>query len=210
MTHSVTNDRHHDLRARAFDDLRRFEVVMEGHFDFGNGFHGRLYLNPHQLFQLPSTIWRVAQDLIDVMPSELSQSAQVIAGPATGGALLAHTMAGLLDGRRTITHPPYRFAPLGNADGRPTISDFYKKLVAGQRVLLADDVRNTGHTLKRCGELIKAAGGEVVATVVIIDRCEVEVSLGVPNISLIDYKAPPNYAAGSCPMCAAGRAITHF
>jgi hypothetical protein len=30
MTHSVTNDRHHDLRSRAFDDLRRFEVVMEG------------------------------------------------------------------------------------------------------------------------------------------------------------------------------------
>jgi orotate phosphoribosyltransferase len=210
MTNSVSNDRHHDLRARAFDDLRRFAVVMEGHFDYGNGFHGRLYLNPHQLFQLPSTIWRVAQDLIDVMPSELSQSVQVIAGPATGGALLAHTMAGLLDGRRTMTHPPYRFAPMGNAEGRPTLSDFYRRLVAGQRVLLADDVRNTGHTLKRCAELIKAAGGEVVATVVIIDRCEAEVLLGVPNISLIDYKAPPNYAAASCPMCAAGKPITHF
>ncbi|MGH9203609.1 MAG: hypothetical protein ACRD2A_20480, partial [Vicinamibacterales bacterium] len=111
------NDRHHDLRARAFDDLRRFEVVMEGHFDYGNGFHGRLYLNPHQLFQLPATVWRVAQDLIDVMPSEFSQDADVIAGPATGGALLAHTIAGLLDGRRTMSHPPYRFAPLGSVEG---------------------------------------------------------------------------------------------
>ena len=43
---------------------------MEGHFDYGNGFHGKLYLNPHQLFQFPSTIWRVAQDLIDVMPAD--------------------------------------------------------------------------------------------------------------------------------------------
>ena len=206
----MTHDRHHDLRVRAFDDLRRFEVVMEGHFDYGNGFHGRLYLNPHHLFQLPSTIWRVAQDLIDVMPSDFSQGAQVIAGPATGGALLAHTMAGLLDGRRTMSHPPYRFAPLGNAEGRPTLTDFYKKLVAGQRVLVADDVRNTGHTLKRCADLITAAGGEVIGTVVIIDRCEAEVAIGVPNVALIDYKAPPNYAAAACPMCAAGKSITHF
>ena len=55
-----------DIRTRALQDLRRFEVVMEGHFDYGNGYHGRLYLNPHQLFRYPSTIWRVAQDLIDV------------------------------------------------------------------------------------------------------------------------------------------------
>ena len=55
--------RHEDVRARALQDLRRFEVVMEGHFDYGNGFHGRVYLNPHQLFRLPSTIWRLAQDL---------------------------------------------------------------------------------------------------------------------------------------------------
>ena len=70
MTHSVGNARHDEVRSRAFEDLRRFEVVMDGHFDYGNGFHGKLYLNPHQLFQFPSTIWRVAQDLIDVMPAD--------------------------------------------------------------------------------------------------------------------------------------------
>ena len=96
-----------------------FEVVMEGHFDYGNGFHGKLYLNPHQLFQYPSTIWRVAQDLIDVMPRGLHrEGARSSPGPATGGALLAHTMAGLLDGRRPMTHPPYSFAPFGDAGRR--------------------------------------------------------------------------------------------
>src|SRR5687768_18239399 len=67
----VVNARHDQVRSRALEDMRRFEVVMQGHFDYGNGFHGRLYLNPHQLFQWPPTIWRVAQDLIDVMPAEL-------------------------------------------------------------------------------------------------------------------------------------------
>ena len=120
MTHTIAgNARHDEVRARAFDDLRRFEVVMEGHFDYGNGFHGRLYLNPHQLFQYPSTIWRVAQDLIDLMPADLVEQTQIVAGPATGGALLAHTMAGLLDGRRPMTHPAYSFAPFGDEEGMP-------------------------------------------------------------------------------------------
>ena len=46
-------------------------LMRDGHFDYGNGFHGRVYLNPHQLFRYPSTIWRLAQDLLDVLPAEL-------------------------------------------------------------------------------------------------------------------------------------------
>jgi orotate phosphoribosyltransferase len=80
----------------------------------------------------------------------------------------------------------------------------------GKRVLIVDDVRNTGTTLKRCADLVLAAGGSVVATMEIIDRCEVCVSLAVPNVTLVQYKSPPNYAAESCPMCAAGIPITAF
>ena len=100
-------DKRETLKQQALQDLQRSEVLMlDGHFDYGNGYHGRVYLNPHQLFQHPSTIWRFAQDLIDVMPSDLVQKTEVVAGPATGGALLAHTIAGLLDSRRSLTHPP--------------------------------------------------------------------------------------------------------
>ena len=57
-----------EIREKALKDLQQFQVLMlDGHFDFGNGYHGRLYLNPHQLFRYPSTIWRFAQDLIDVL-----------------------------------------------------------------------------------------------------------------------------------------------
>jgi orotate phosphoribosyltransferase len=210
MTQLLTNARHDHVRARALEDMRRFEVVMQGHFDYGNGFHGKLYFNPHQLFQWPSTIWRVAQDLIDVMPVEFIDSTEVVAGPATGGALLAHTVAGLLDGRRSMTHPPYSFAPFGDHHGHTVLSPFYAARMKGKRVLIVDDVRNTGTTLKHCADLVALAGGTVIGTMQIIDRCETTVSLDVPNVSLIDYKAPPNYPAGSCPMCAAGVSITSF
>lgn len=203
--------RRDDIRARALDDLRRFEVVMDGHFDYGNGFHGRLYLNPHQLLRQPSTIWRVAQDLIDVMPPGFSQDTDIVAGPATGGALLAHTLAGLLDGKRPLTHPPYSFAPFGMAaDGQPTLSAFYADLIRGRRVLLADDVRNTGQTLRACADLVAAAGGTVVGAVIIVDRMEATTELGAPAVALVDYRAPANHPAAACPLCKAGVPITAF
>ena len=200
-----------EMRRQALKKLQDFEVLMRnGHFDFGNGYHGRVYLNPHQLFRHPSTIWRLAQDLLDVIPSGLLNETEVVAGPVTGGALLAHTLAGLLDGRRALTFPPCIFAPFNySADGF-VLRSFYAGQMNGRRVLLADDVRNTGKTYQRCAELVREAGGTVIGTVQICDRLEALVDVGVPNYALVEYKAPDNFAAADCPMCAAGEPITTF
>ncbi len=205
-------DKRADIREKALKDLQQAEVLMlDGHFDYGNGYHGRVYLNPHQLFRHPSTIWRFAQDLIDLMPSDLIEQTQVVAGPATGGALLAHTIAGLLDSRRSLTHPPCSFAPF-NVDGARGLSlrTFYQREIGGKRVLLVDDIRNTGETFARCAALVKDAGGTVLATAQICDRCEATVDLGVPNVALVDYPAPENYKAADCPLCKTGTPITRF
>ena len=204
--------RHDEVRARALKELQRYQVLMiDGHFDYGNGYHGQVYLNPHQLFQQPSLIWRLAQDLIDLLPAALVQRTEVVAGPVTGGALLAHTMAGLLDGRRNLTHPPCQFAPLTiDHTGTLGLRRTYAGTVAGKRVLLADDVRNTGKTFQRCSELIQGAGGTVIGSVQIHDRREVVVELDVPNVALAEYKAPPNVLAVACPQCATGCPITTF
>lgn len=205
-------DRRGDIRTQALKDLQEFEVLMiDGHFDYGNGYHGRVYLNPHQLFRHPSTIWRFAQDLIDVLPSDLIQRTEVVAGPATGGALLAHTIAGLLDSRRSLTHPPCSFAPFTHdAGGALTLRPFYRISLTGKRVLLADDVRNTGETFARAAALARDAGATVLATVEIYDRMEAIKDLGVPNISLAEYKAPENYKVGECPLCKSGVPIARF
>jgi orotate phosphoribosyltransferase len=200
-----------DRRLQALAKLQEFEVLMrDGHFDYGNGFHGRLYLNAHQLFRHPSTIWRLAEDLLDVLPPDLLQQTDIVAGPATGGALLAHTLAGLLDGRRALTHPACRFAPFTSTEAGFVLRRFYAREMAGKRVLLADDVRNTGKTFQRCAELVREASGRVLATVEIYDRMEALVDLGVPNYALAEYRAPENYRAAECPMCAEGVPVTSF
>ena len=248
--------RRDEIRHQALRNLQEFEVLMlGGHFDYGNGYHGRVYLNPHQIFRQPSTIWRFAQDLLDVIPADLLAETEVVAGPVMGGALLAHTIAGLLDGRRNLTHPPCLFAPftvehartkrrgaeeppLASAPGGvhpldfargalsavegqgtpPMVSEeggfvlrrFYARMVAGRKVLIADDVRNTGKTYQRCAALVQAAGGTVIATVQIYDRLESVVDLGVPNCALAGYRTDENYRVTECPMCHAGQPITAF
>jgi len=201
-----------EIREKAIKDLQQYEVLMlNGHFDFGNGFHGTLYLNPHQLFRYPSTIWRFAQDLLDVLPASIVEATEVVTGPVTGGALLAHTIAGLLDSRRAITRPPTLFAPFTlDADCRHTFTRFYRNLVAGRKALVVDDVRNTGQTLVRCVELVRGAGGTVIATAEIYDRMESMVDTGVPNVALAEYRAPDNYPANACPLCKAGTPVTTF
>ena len=201
-----------EIRERALKELQQHQVLMlNGHFDFRNGYHGRVYLNPHQLFRYPSTIWRFAQDLLDVLPGTIIEATEVVAGPVTGGALLAHTIAGLLDSRRPMTQPPTLFAPFAlDANGTLTVSQFYRQQIAGRQVLLVDDVRNTGQTLVRCATVVREAGGTVLATAEICDRMEALVDAGVPNVALVEYKAPENYPAAECPMCAAGTPIDRF
>jgi orotate phosphoribosyltransferase len=204
-------DRRAENREKALKELQQLEVLMlDSHFDYGNGFHGRVYINPHALFRHPSTIWRFAQDLLDLLPGELMQATQVVVGPATGGALLAHTLAGLLDSRRSLTHAPSSFAPIHNDGSDFSLRPFYAREIKGKRVLLADDVRNTGQTLARCAALVTDAGGTVVATMQIYDRLESQTDLGVPNFALAEYKAPENFNAADCPLCEAKVPITRF
>jgi orotate phosphoribosyltransferase len=201
-----------EIREAAVKNLQEYRVLMvDGHFDFGNGYHGPVYLNPHQLFRYPSTIWRFAQDLLDVLPASLLDETEVVAGPATGGSLLAHTMAGLLDSRRPIGAAPTLFAPfMVDAYRGPGLSRFYRQQLAGKKILIVDDVRNTGQTLARCAAITRSAGGIVLATAEIYDRMESVTDASAPNFALAEYKAQDNYSADNCPLCKSGIPITTF
>jgi orotate phosphoribosyltransferase len=197
---------------QALATLQEYDVLMlDGHFDYGNGYHGRIYLNPHRIFRQPSLIWRLAQDLLDIIPDETLSATEVVVGPVMGGALLAHTMAGLVDARRSLNAPPTSFAPLtADTSGSLALRPVYRDVVRGRRVLLADDVRNTGKTFERSKAVLEDAGAVVLATAEIYDRLESIVEPGIPNFALSGYRAPDNHPATNCPLCQTGVPITSF
>ena len=146
-----------------------------------------------------------------MLPASVLDQTEVVAGPATGGALLAHTVAGLLDSRRDITRTPTMFAPfVVDAYRGPGLSRFYRQQIVGKNVLIVDDVRNTGQTLSRCATIARSAGGKVIATAELYDRMEATADAGAPNFALAEYKAPENYPADRCPLCKSGTPITTF
>ena len=103
-------------------------------------------------------------------------------------------------------------APFLSPDGSGglMLRPFYRAVVSAKRVLLADDVRNTGETFARAKAAIEAAGGQVIATAEICDRLEAVVDVGLPNFTLAEYPAPENFPAAECPLCKAGVSVTAF
>ncbi len=74
--------------------------------------------------------------------------------------------------------------------------------------MVEDDALLRG--MERCAALVREAGGEVVGSVQLYDRLEALVDLGVPNVALIEYAAPENFAAATCPLCRDGIPVTRF
>ncbi len=142
----------------------------------------------------------------------LVQQTEVVAGPATGGALLAHTIAGLLDSRRSLTHPPCSFAPFNyDPAGGFALRAFYRARAHRQARAARRRCAEHGRDVRALrGARARKRAGRVVATVEIYDRLEAIVDLRVPNIALAEYQAPENYKAADCPLCKAGAPITRF
>src|SRR5512145_3019334 len=85
--------------------------------------HARRTLRLRQ--RLPRPPLSQSSPAVSLSLDDLAPGAGPDRGPATGGALLAHTMAGLLDGRRALTHPPCSFAPFGMVNHVPVLKEFY-------------------------------------------------------------------------------------
>ena len=183
-----------EKRERAMRELQQSDVLMlDGHFDYGNGYHGRVYLNPHALFLHPSTIWRVAQDLLDLMPFDLLEQIDVVAGPATGGALLAHTIAGLLDGRRSLTPAavPVRALQLRPGARASTLRRFYATQPGRASACCSPTTCGTrGRRSSAVRRWCARPAARCSATAQIYDRQGAIVDLGVPNFALVEYLAP--------------------
>jgi orotate phosphoribosyltransferase len=146
--------------------FRQAGALREGHFELKSGRHGDRYLEKFQVLQFPAAVSELCGYLAARgRGADGELVVDVVAGPTTGGVILAFEVARQL-GIRGI------FAEEEKDPGGPIRRVFRRgfAIIPGQRVLLVDDILTTGGSLLAMLEPIESAGGEIVAAGVLVDR----------------------------------------
>ena len=123
------------------------------------------------------------------------QKIQVVAGPTTGGIILAFEVARQL-GVRGI------FAEKEGEKERAFRRGF--GIDPGERVLIVDDLLTTGGSIREVMAAVRKAKGEIIGIGVLVDRSEQKIEFGVPLFSCHRAVPPPTYPPENCPLCVAG------
>ena len=77
------------------------------------------------------------------------------------------------------------------------------ELVAGERVLVVEDVVTTGGSVREIVQLVRERHGTVVGVGAILDRSSGQANFDVPFRSLATLQVR-NYTSDTCPLCQQG------
>jgi len=194
------------VAARTEELFRRAGALREGHFLLKSGRHSDRYLEKFQVLQFPE----ITSELCGLLArhgrlADGSLAVDVVAGPTTGGVILAFETARQL-GVRSL------FAEEVRADGGAR-REFRRGFTMrpGERVLLVDDILTTGGSLAAMLPAVEAFGAEVVQASVLVDRSggtdAIESSSSgrrYPLAALWRLELPTFDPGAECPVCAAG------
>jgi len=171
---------------------RRTGALLSGHFLLSSGLHSDRYLQSALVLQQPDIATKLCAALADHFKD---QKIEVVIAPALGGVFVSHEMARALGVRSLFAE---------RVNGELTLRRGFA-INPGERVLVVEDVITTGKSTRETIEVVKKAGGSVVAAASLVDRSGGKAELGVPYRSLVTLDVPV-YAAETCPLCRTGSA----
>src|SRR5919199_5278631 len=142
----------------ALTAFQRSGALLKGHFVYTSGRHGADYLEKFRILEDPVATTALCRMIADRFRKD---DAQLVAGPTTGGVILAYEVARQL-GVNAV------YAERGPQSGRILRRGF--EIKPGQRVLIVDDVVTTGGSVNEMIDCITVAGGRIVGVAVLADR----------------------------------------
>jgi len=197
------------IAARTEALFRTSGALREGHFTLKSGRHSDAYVEKFQVLQDPAAtselcgFWAGAHRREDGTPD-----VDVVAGPTTGGVMLAFETGRQLGTRAIFAEE------VASQDGGSPRREFRRgfAITPGERVLLVDDILTTGGSLMAMIPAVEALGGEIVQCEVIVDRSGGLSAITSPvtgrvyPLRALWRLQLPTYEPGAatCPRCAAG------
>jgi orotate phosphoribosyltransferase len=178
------------MNEQVMDLFRASGGILEGHFKLTSGLHSPMYLEKFRVLQYPQYTAELCGMIADRFRGA---DVQLVAGPTTGGVLLAYEVGRQLEVRGIFAER----AEGGREFGRGFV------IAPGERVLIVDDILTTGGSIRDVIDAVRRHEGDVVGVGVLADRSGGAVDFGVPLFACTDLHIP-TYEPGDCPLCREG------
>ena len=177
---------------RALAILTEARALITGsHIVYTSGRHGSTYVNKDAVY--PNTA-RVSELCQMMAAAAAGKGVEVVCGPATGGIILS-TWTGHHLG------VPAVYAEK-DAGGGMVLKRGYDQVVRGKRVLVVEDIVNTGGSLRDTVVAIQAAGGTVMLACALCNRGAITAeAVGAPELIALVELDLESWPAETCPLC---------
>jgi len=190
--------------------FRSTGALLEGHFELRSKLHSNRYFQCANVLRYP----RIAARLCDALVEKMAASSRLgridgVISPAVGGILVGHEVARALDTKCIFAEKVQGEGV--DATGKPNTVLAMRRfsIKPGERFVVAEDVVTKGGRVQETIDLVKAAGAEVAAVALLVDRSAGKVSFGgIPMFSLMQM-TPETWTAADCPMCKEGSRPVH-
>ena len=178
------------MAGKTEDIFQKAGALLKGHFLLTSGLHSPAYWEKFRILQFPSYTEQLCRMIADHFRR---QNVQVVAGPTTGGIILAFEVARQLGVRGIFAEK--------EVEERSFRRGF--SIDPGERVLIVDDILTTGSSIKEVIAAVNKLNGNIVGIGVLVDRSGQAPDFGYPLFSC-HRAATVTYRPEECPLCAAG------
>lgn len=187
--------------SEVLDLLQKVGAFRSGHFVFTSGRHGDSYVNKDALYPYTRDTSRLCRAIAERFAG---RHIEVVAGPAIGAAILSQWVAYHL--AEMLEKDVYGVYADKDGQGGFVLKRGYDEMIKGKRVLVVEDLTTTGGSIKKVVETARAAGGEIVAAIAVVNRGGVtKKDVGNPDEfqSLVELHLE-SWEAAECELCKKG------
>jgi len=168
--------------------FRECGAILEGHFILSSGLRSPVFLQKARVFMYPDKAQTLCRALAEKIRAAGYGGVSKVVSPAVGG---------IIPGYETARHLGVPAIYTERVEGQFEVRRGFE-LARGEKVIVVEDIVSTGLSVRECIDCLKRIGADVVAAACLIDRSAGEADVGVPLVSLTQYKVPA-YPADALP-----------